>query len=369
MSESARLQLVSEEAASVPPPAWTVGHDVQFYEAEEFLYDIVGEFLSDGVKAAQPFVVIATPAHRRAFAQRMRALQVDPDELMDGRDAVWLDARETLQAFMEKGMPNPEMFRATVGSVFDSLLKNRGYLVVRAYGEMVDLLWKDGNIEGAIALEDLWNDLAVKYSFSLLCAYSMSNFYKEAHTERFRDICARHGRIVPAESYQQTSDVDRLKQIAMLQQRTRVLEAEVAYHRHVEVALLDTLQQRRVIEDALRDSEQKLRDFLDRAPEGIHWVGPDGIIMWANRHELEMLGYERDAYVGKHIMQFHADRSAAEEMLARLARGEPLRDFAATMLASDGRHVRVLVNSNVVWEGDRFVHTRCFTRMVPDDVA
>ncbi len=31
--------------------------------------------------------------------------------------------------------------------------------IVRAYGEMVDLLWKDGNVDGAVQLEALWNEL------------------------------------------------------------------------------------------------------------------------------------------------------------------------------------------------------------------
>src|SRR6185503_19025392 len=138
--------------------------------------------------------------------------------------------------------------------------------------EMVVLLWKDGNVDGAVALEDLWNGLAAKYSFSLLCAYSMGNFYMSSHAEQFRKICAQHTHISPAESFRQADDVDRLKELALLQQRNRALEAEVSYHRNVEVALLETLEQRRAIEEALRTSESKLRDFLDRAPEGIHWV-------------------------------------------------------------------------------------------------
>ena len=364
MSDSARLKLVSDDPGPVAQPVWSVGHEVQFYESEEFLYETVCDFLSDGVRAAQPIVVICTPQHRHAFMQWLRSLQVEPADLVDGRDVVWLDARETLASFMDGDVPNARRFLASVGGIFDKLLANRPYVVARAYGEMVDLLWKDGNTEGAIAVEALWNDLASSYSFSLLCAYAMGNFLKETHAERFRDICSLHGRIRPAESYRGADDHERMKQVALLQQRARALEAEVAYHRGVETALLDTLEQRRVIEAALRESERKLRDHLEHAPEGIHWVGPDGIILYANRHELETLGYSRDEYVGRHIAEFHADRAAIDDMLARLARGEPLRDYAATMVTRDGRPVRCLVNSNVVWEGDRFVHTRCFTRVV-----
>src|ERR1043166_192992 len=103
MSESARLHLVNEEAASFPQPAWTVGHEGPFCEAAEFLVDTVGEFLRDGVKAAQPIVVIATAAHRRAFTEKLLALHVDAQELVEGRDAVWLGGRATPGGVMERG--------------------------------------------------------------------------------------------------------------------------------------------------------------------------------------------------------------------------------------------------------------------------
>src|SRR3954464_2215397 len=118
-------------------------------------------------------------------------------------------------------------------------MENSKYLVTRAYGEMVDVLWKDGNIDGAIAVEELWNELATKYSFSLLCAYSMGNFFKEAHTHSFKQICGTHGNVLPTEEFLRASEPDRLRQITMLQQRARALEAEVHHRREVEEALRD----------------------------------------------------------------------------------------------------------------------------------
>jgi hypothetical protein len=127
---------------------------------------------------------------------------VDVGSLADGRDVVWLDARETLSAFMEGPTPNRELFEATVGNVFEKVISDRRYMVVRAYGEMVDLLWNDGNTEGALALEELWNELAAKYSFSLLCGYSMDSSLKEAHTESYKRICGHHERVLPMEMKQ-----------------------------------------------------------------------------------------------------------------------------------------------------------------------
>jgi hypothetical protein len=173
-------------------PAGVAGHDVHFYRTEDSLTASVVEFLSDAIRVGQPIIVIATEAHRQAFANGLRAQRLDPDALLAGRLAIWLDARETLESFMENGLPNRELFNATVGSVFARILDKRQYLVVRAFGEMVDLLWKAGNSEGAILLEELWNDLAHQYKYSLLCGYSVDNFMHEAGVAAFRRVCDHH---------------------------------------------------------------------------------------------------------------------------------------------------------------------------------
>ncbi len=186
-----------DDPLPLPSPAGVPGHDVQFYDRDEFLADTVARFLADGVKAGQPLIVIATKRHRAAFADTLRQMGFDPDGAVGAPQPIWLDARQTLASFMEGAMPNPELFTATVGSVFDKTVGERGYLVARAYGEMVDLLFKDGNIEGAIELEKLWNGLAGRHAFSLLCAYSMGNFYKESQARALSRVCAQHGRVLP----------------------------------------------------------------------------------------------------------------------------------------------------------------------------
>ncbi|HYG83018.1 MAG TPA: PAS domain S-box protein, partial [Pyrinomonadaceae bacterium] len=98
----------------------------------------------------------------------------------------------------------------------------------------------------------------------------------------------------------------------------------------------------------------------------MHWVGPDGIILRANKAELALLGYERDEYIGRHIASFHVDESAIEDILARLRRDETLRDYAARLRCKDGSIKHVLIDSSVFRKDDRFVHTRCFTRDVTE---
>jgi PAS domain S-box-containing protein len=119
-------------------------------------------------------------------------------------------------------------------------------------------------------------------------------------------------------------------------------------------------------EDELRRRERELTDFLENATVGLHWVAGDGTIIWANRAELEMLGYTREEYIGRHIAEFHADEEAIQDILGRLTRGEELHNYDARLRCKDGSLRHVMINSNVLWEDGRFIHTRCFTRDVTD---
>ena len=118
---------------------------------------------------------------------------------------------------------------------------------------------------------------------------------------------------------------------------------------------------RRIAEHKLRQSENELADFFENASLGLHWASEDGTILRANRAELEMLGYTRDEYAGKNVIDFHCDREVVENMFAQLRAGEVLRDYEARLRCKDGSIRYVRLNSSVYREDDRFVHTRCFT--------
>ncbi len=92
------------------------------------------------------------------------------------------------------------------------------------------------------------------------------------------------------------------------------------------------------------------------------WIGPDGIILWANQAELDLVGCTRDEYIGHHISEFRGEREVIEDIFARLARNETVHNGEVRVRRKDGTVRHVLVNSNVLWENGKFVHTRCLTR-------
>ncbi|HEV7763915.1 MAG TPA: ATP-binding protein [Thermoanaerobaculia bacterium] len=212
-------------------------HAVQFYENDDFLCRCVTSFVVNGLQANEPVVLVATEAHREKFAAQFRILGIDPK---DPR-IIMLDARTTLDSFLNGNVLNEERFRMTLGGTLERL-SGGGRARVRAYGEMVDLLWRDGNPAGAIELEEMWNGLAGLYSFSLLCSYPMGNFYKEAHGAAFNEICSAHSHVTPTEKFEPASSDDRAREIAILQQRALSLENEIELRKELENALRQSLR-------------------------------------------------------------------------------------------------------------------------------
>ena len=106
-----------------------------------------------------------------------------------------------------------------------------------------------------------------------------------------------------------------------------------------------------------RDREQ--RNFLENAAVAMHWVGEDGTILWANRAELELLGYTAEDYIGRNIAAFHMDEPVIRDILKRLKGNEELRGYEARLRCQDGTVRYVSINSSVYREEGRFVHTRC----------
>jgi hypothetical protein len=168
-------------------------HAVKFYESRESLCRIVAEFLGEGLIRQQPAVVMATAEHRAGIVTELRARHFDVGSMQAAGDLLLLDASEALANFMVDGMPDADLFNANVTRAIERVCRGRKDLTIRAYGEMVDILWQAGQDVAAIRLEMLWNKLAMTHDFALLCGYAMGSFYKDAS---LAEIHHQHSHIV-----------------------------------------------------------------------------------------------------------------------------------------------------------------------------
>jgi len=121
------------------------------------------------------------------------------------------------------------------------------------------------------------------------------------------------------------------------------------------------ISERKQVENQLRVSENELADFFDNVSVPLHLVAQDGTIVRANDAELELLGFAREDYVGRNIVEFHVDHSTIDDILTRLRRGEKLSKYPSKLRAKDGSIKDVEISSSARFVNGEFVNTRCCT--------
>lgn len=264
-------------------------HVVQFYRDDrslvEELTQLVGNSLADGRAA----IVIGTEEHRSAVARKLKARHPDfAQALAEGR-YVALDAAETASRFLVKGMPDPERFERVIGGLIAQMTlssRTAGSPVV-VFGEMVALLLRSGNRAAAIRLEELWNDLGTKHSFSLRCAYPIADFGMDESGESFAAICDAHSAVIPEGGLglHLVEDEGR-RAIAKLQQKVEVLR-----HRK-----------------ALKESEERFRALVEAVLDyAIFMLDATGRVTTWNLGAERVKGYKADEIIGKHFSCFYPE--------------------------------------------------------------
>jgi PAS domain S-box-containing protein len=309
------------------PPArgqWPAApeHIVQFYADDDFLVEQISGFVREGLTTGEACVVIATQNHRERLEQHLAREGLDMIAACEQGRYTSLDAAMTLAQFMTEGALDDGTFQQVVGGVIAQAAyghsKDSQPRHVRAFGEMVALLWSEGDHAAAIRLEEMWNELRESDAsppFSLFCAYPMSDFASEAHEQAFREICATHTQVIPDERYTALAEPgERLRAVTLLQQQAS--------------SLADASAGRKAAEEKVRVSEHLYRHLFEASTDGILVVDPaTQVIIEANQVVAELLGATLAQLIGRNLLQiglFPAQESAEavwremeEQQLAR----------------------------------------------------
>ncbi len=168
-------------------------HVVQLYRDDDDLIRNVGRFLKEGANRGEFMVVVYTPVHQELLTRELREAGVDVEDLRRAGKLLCLDPASTMASLLVDGMPDPGRFETRIARPIREM---RALAGVRACGEMVDLLWKDGRSDAALRLEGLWNRLIENEEVSLLCGYAMDLL--EDHGEPLRRMLCSHSHLLPA---------------------------------------------------------------------------------------------------------------------------------------------------------------------------
>lgn len=169
-------------------------HVVQIYGDDHVFLDALEGYVSGGIRAGECIIVIMTPEHREGLEARLSQSGFLLDAIRATDQYIALDAEETLAKFMVGEWPDEERFKGLImGLLTRARSKGRR---VRAFGEMVAILWERGNNGATVQLEHMWHQFCEKEAFCLFCAYPRIGFTQDAE-ESIKEICDAHSKVFP----------------------------------------------------------------------------------------------------------------------------------------------------------------------------
>src|SRR5690606_24550056 len=177
------------------PDGGRYDHAVQFHDSDTALVEHLAEFVRHSLTAGEPAIVIVTDDHRQQLVERLRRDGVSADDLTRTRRLRFIDAHELLATIRVGGRFDRARFAAAADAVVADLRREGDEVALRAGGEAVDVLWRQGHRDAAMELESLWNDYAASRRITLLCTYALESFTTDAGLD-IGDVCRLHTHVL-----------------------------------------------------------------------------------------------------------------------------------------------------------------------------
>jgi hypothetical protein len=171
-------------------------HSVQFYDESKTLIDRLCGMVGTALPLGSAVLMVITLKHRVQLVKTLGDEEIDVRHAARAGRFVMCDAAETLELFMVDGLPDRARFDASVGRLIFGTKAAAPANTLTVFGEMVAVLWEAGNQKGALALEELWNDVLQKHGFHLHCAYPRWAFVQDPDHLHMIDICRTHSHVL-----------------------------------------------------------------------------------------------------------------------------------------------------------------------------
>ena len=176
-------------------------HIVQLYQDQHFLNRAVCRFAAGAIANGEGVILVPTAAHWEAFRPRLEAAGVNVPDAQDRGQLTIVDADELLPQFMKDSMPDAPVFLGLAANVIAKARGEKRYPKVRWWGEMVNVLWEQGNVAASMSLEDQFDHLAKHHEIAIFCSFVMDNFNSEVHSRLLPRLGQNHSHLIPVEDY------------------------------------------------------------------------------------------------------------------------------------------------------------------------
>jgi hypothetical protein len=176
-------------------------HIVQLYQDQDFLSNAVCRYIGAGLANGEAIILFPTITHWNAFRTRLEGEGVDVHAAQERGQLTMFDANELLPRFMRNAMPDPRVFKGVIGDIFGQARAAGSYPKMRAWGELVDVLWERGDVAASMNLEDLFDQLNKKIGIAMFCSYLTDNFNGDVHAHMLPRLGTNHSHLIPVADY------------------------------------------------------------------------------------------------------------------------------------------------------------------------
>lgn len=179
------------------------GHIVQLYQDDDFYGEAISHFAAEGIAKGESIILVATEPHWKNISGRLRGKGFNLEELFRQGQLTLLDADATLPKFMVAGLPDGDLFKPLAKQTIAKARAGGKYPRVRWWGEMVNVLYVDGNPRASHRLEQLFDEVAREESIAIFCSFLMDKFDPKVYEEVFGNVCTTHSHVIPVDDYAQ----------------------------------------------------------------------------------------------------------------------------------------------------------------------
>jgi hypothetical protein len=176
-------------------------HIVQLYQDQQFLNRAVCRFAAGAIANGEGVILVPTAAHWEAFRPRLEAEGVDVKAAQSDGQLTIVDADELLPRFMKDSMPDAPVFLGLAADVINKARGENRYPKVRWWGEMVNVLWEQGNVAASMNLEDQFDRLAKHHEIAIFCSFVMDNFSSDVQSRLLPRLGQNHSHLIPVQDY------------------------------------------------------------------------------------------------------------------------------------------------------------------------
>ena len=177
------------------------GHIVQLYQDDDFYGEAISHFAAEGLVRGESIILVATKPHWENISGRLHGKGFDTDALFRQGQLTLLDAETTLPKFMVGSTPDGTVFKPLAKETIERARAGGKYPRVRWWGEMVNVLYVNGNPKGSNRLEQFFDQVAREERIAIFCSFLMDKFDPAIYDEAFGHVCSTHSHVIPADDY------------------------------------------------------------------------------------------------------------------------------------------------------------------------